>query len=253
MWITKDSVYELYNEYKKEKNCAELPNFDLDISYSVGALAMFKLDELLEENYILHINHLISTYEDIFTKSILYHEFTHFYDFINMKDKILRKNIEYFMRTYSEYHASQEEISFQINHIHLKSVNDKVFYKSKEKCDIYDYLTDPLSMAMNEMDKERGAYKNMTELEVETKFHYTEKALFYYLGKLSISHKYFPNDVKNIIPTINPVFSNDMNQIKTILDLSNNIEDTVELLGKCLDSFNRDFILYFKYGEKPIG
>ena len=63
--------YPLYNEYKIEKNCTELPNFDLDISYSVGALAMFKLDELLEENYILHINHLISTYEDIYTYCIM--------------------------------------------------------------------------------------------------------------------------------------------------------------------------------------
>ena len=253
MWITKESVYALYNEYKKENNCIDLPRFDLDISYSVGAFAMFDLNELLKGKYILHVNHLISTYEDIFTKSILYHEFTHFYDFIHNENNFSRDDMFYLMRSYSEFHASQKEILFQIEKTNPKTIEDEALFKTNEKCDILEYVASPLSDLLSNLNKEKGSYKNLSELEVATKFHYSEKALFYYLGKLSIAIQQFPNKIKNDIPDINPVFYNDINQIKIILDLSPNIKDTIKILGKSLDSFERDFKLYFKCDEDLIG
>jgi len=64
----------------------------------------FDLFELMDGKYILHLNPRFHLYSDAYVRFVLFHEFTHFYDFIKC-DIEERKDFFLYMNTYSEYHA----------------------------------------------------------------------------------------------------------------------------------------------------
>ena len=79
----------------------------------------FNLLELMDGRYILHLNSKVHLYTDSYVKFILFHEFTHFYDFFNCpytekSDKL------FFMNAYSEYHACRVTLARVINQYQIK-------------------------------------------------------------------------------------------------------------------------------------
>ena len=77
-------INELWNEYKEK--------YDLPKDVQISAVqydaekyveGFFNILELLDGKYILHLNPRFHLYSDSYARFILFHEFTHFYDFIN--------------------------------------------------------------------------------------------------------------------------------------------------------------------------
>ena len=78
-------INELWNEYKEK--------YDLPKDVQISAVqydaekyveGFFNILELLDGKYILHLNPRFHLYSDSYARFILFHEFTHFYDFITV-------------------------------------------------------------------------------------------------------------------------------------------------------------------------
>ena len=78
---------------------------------SKGTDASFNIAELYSGSYILHLSKEFTLYRSEFTEYVLWHEFTHLYDFLNQPYvwKVLRK-LYHYMNSYSEYHASRRSL-----------------------------------------------------------------------------------------------------------------------------------------------
>lgn len=117
----------LWEEYKRKYNIdsdvkISAVKYDTD-KYVEGC---FNLLELMEGKYILHLNKNMHLYSDNYAKFILFHEFTHFYDFINCpyeeQDKMFM-----WMNAYSEYHACKVTLArfiemFTLTEVHLDKI-----------------------------------------------------------------------------------------------------------------------------------
>ena len=107
-------IYDLYNKYTSQSSYRYLPDINLKEIKEDGVLAYFDFNELIDKKYNLKINKNIFQYNNNYIKSILFHEFTHLYDYINLKDSIEENDLMQIMNSYSEYHASQIELLSQI-------------------------------------------------------------------------------------------------------------------------------------------
>lgn len=117
----------LWEEYKKKYDI----NSDIQISavkydterYVEGC---FNLLELMDGKYILHLNKNMHLYNDNYAKFILFHEFTHFYDFIKCPYEEQEK-LFMWMNAYSEYHACKVTLArfiemFTLTEVHLDKI-----------------------------------------------------------------------------------------------------------------------------------
>lgn len=117
----------LWEEYKKKYDVATDAMIS-DVKYDTDKYVegCFNLIELLDGKYILHLNPNVHLYSEDYVKFILFHEFTHFYDFIHCpyEDKI---PMIMWMNAYSEYHACRVTLARFIEALTLKRVHmDKV-------------------------------------------------------------------------------------------------------------------------------
>jgi hypothetical protein len=76
-----------------------------------GIDASFDITEMYTHHYVLHLNPKIHLYRSDYMEMILWHEFTHLYDFLEQPFayKVMRK-IYLYMNTYSEYHAAKRTL-----------------------------------------------------------------------------------------------------------------------------------------------
>lgn len=95
----------LWEEYKKKYNIdsdAKITAVKYDTDKYVEGC--FNLLELMDGEYILHLNPNVHLYSENYVKFILFHEFTHFYDYIKCPYEEKLPMIMW-MNAYSEYHA----------------------------------------------------------------------------------------------------------------------------------------------------
>ena len=117
----------LWDEYKKKYGIEDdirisAVRYDTD-RYVEGC---FNLLELLDGEYILHLNQNVHLYAESYVKFILFHEFTHFYDFIHCPYEEKLPMIMW-MNAYSEYHACRVTLARFIETLTLTTVHmDKV-------------------------------------------------------------------------------------------------------------------------------
>lgn len=117
----------LWEEYKEK--------YDIDSSAKITAVkydtdryveGCFNLLELMEGEYVLHLNPNVHLYAESYVKFILFHEFTHFYDFMHCPYKEKLPMIMW-MNAYSEYHACRVTLARFIETLTLSMVHmDKV-------------------------------------------------------------------------------------------------------------------------------
>ncbi len=117
LWEEYKAKYEIDNDAK-----ITAVKYDTD-KYVEGC---FNLLELLDGEYILHLNPNVHLYSENYVKFILFHEFTHFYDFIHCPYEEKLPMIMW-MNAYSEYHACRVTLARFIESLTLTSVHmDKV-------------------------------------------------------------------------------------------------------------------------------
>ena len=120
-------INELWNEYKEK--------YDLPKDVQISAVqydaekyveGFFNILELLDGKYILHLNPRFHLYSDSYARFILFHEFTHFYDFINSSfDET--EDLFIYMNAYSEFHACRVTLARFMERLTLKTVHiDKI-------------------------------------------------------------------------------------------------------------------------------
>lgn len=113
----------LWEEYKAK--------YDIDSDAKITAVrydtdkyveGCFNLLELMDGQYILHLNPNVHLYSESYVKFILFHEFTHFYDFIKCPytEKL---PIIMWMNAYSEYHACRVTLARFIESLTLTAVH----------------------------------------------------------------------------------------------------------------------------------
>jgi hypothetical protein len=93
-----------------------------------GIDASFDITEMYTHHYVLHLNPKIHLYRSDYVDMILWHEFTHLYDFLEQPFayKVMRK-IYLYMNTYSEYHAARrtlERVLFSNNSSEIRQNKD---------------------------------------------------------------------------------------------------------------------------------
>ncbi|MBR0410291.1 MAG: hypothetical protein IJI25_04700 [Eubacterium sp.] len=122
-------INQLWEEYKKKydiKSDARITRVLYDTGENVEGC--FNLLELMAGDYVLHLNPNMHLYSENYCKFILFHEFTHFYDYIHRpysedeKEKLIM-----WMNAYSEFHACRVTLARFIEMIRLTTVDvDKI-------------------------------------------------------------------------------------------------------------------------------
>ncbi|MDO5146717.1 MAG: hypothetical protein Q4D60_06915 [Eubacteriales bacterium] len=117
----------LWEEYKQKYDIDKDVQIS-DVKYDADNYVegCFHLLELLDGNYTLHLNTNVHLYSENYVKFILFHEFTHFYDFIHCPYEDKMKMIMW-MNAYSEFHACRVTLARFIEALTLKMVHvDKI-------------------------------------------------------------------------------------------------------------------------------
>ncbi len=120
-------VNKLWQEYKKKysvKSDAMISEVRYDMEGYVEGC--FNIAELLKGEYILHLNPNMHGYSEGYVQFILFHEFTHFRDFIQspLEEKI---PMIMWMNAYSEYHATRIALSDSLDKLTFRLFNvDKI-------------------------------------------------------------------------------------------------------------------------------
>lgn len=253
MILTNDIIYKYFDEFKKEQKCEKLPKFSIDQNDNGDSFGRFDFNELQNKQYILHLNCKLGNYPDQFIKSILWHEFTHFYDYCELENKLVADDLLTYMTSHSEYHAAQNELMCQIKYSLINKKKVVLYYKNEEYT-IQDYMILALSNLTAIVDVNRDKYQNYTEEQLLRECISAQKFLFYYLGKLKIAQGFSQEEIIDLLSNENSVFQGNFNTIKTVLDLTlSDVEKGTKTMKSVLKGFERDFVLYFKCGEKPIG
>lgn len=132
--FTKDEVNNLVLKYNSDFK-RNIPMFEAVEYDEEKAEASVKLFELSNDKFIIHISNDMNSYHLKYQESVLYHEFTHVFDFITFKDK--SDNVSDIVKSYSEMHAELCKIKYLIsifNKVKILNVaNIKVYDKNEIK------------------------------------------------------------------------------------------------------------------------
>lgn len=163
----------------------QLPSIQkiIPISSSI-VVANFKTEELYNQKYVLYVNQFLLKKSKTYINSILFHEFTHMADSINLREKYELKDFKSLMHTYSEIHASEIEMNIVLSsNPNFNSIDDIVKYDGN--ISIQSFMDNSLKCVENyfqfpnkKIDKQYATY------------HFNIKWLCYFVGRLSSLHKY---------------------------------------------------------------
>ena len=157
------------------------------------------------------------------------------------------------MTSHSEYHAAQNELICQIKYSLINKKKVVLYYKNEEYT-LQNYMILVLSNLTAIVDVDHDKYQNYTEEQLVRECISAQKFLFYYFGKLKIAQEFSQEEIIDLLYNDNYVFQSNFNTIKMVLDLTlSNVENGIQTMKSVLQGFERDFVLYFKCGEKPIG
>lgn len=120
-------INDLWIEYKKKYGIdSDIMIEDVKYDTEEYVEGCFNLLELMEGKYILHLNPKVHIYRDSYVKFILFHEFTHFYDFFHCPYEQKNEKL-FFMNAYSEFHACKVTLARCIEQYQIKLTDiDKI-------------------------------------------------------------------------------------------------------------------------------
>lgn len=194
-----DKIQNYYNEYKKFINNKELPEINPIIKDDKNDIfpsyAYIDRECLEAEPIPLYVSSKLLTYKEQFYKSILYHEFTHIFDYHISFSGMDKETKNKLMAIYSEYHASQIEILANLGYTRAYNVLNRFdmgrkLVSENEVVDVENYLLFPLSSSLTVIDNDAMAYFELSNFEYSKKYAQSLANVIYYLGKFSICEKY---------------------------------------------------------------
>ena len=181
--MTKEEILLSYDEFYKYIRKPKLISIDkiaFDVPENMSTAAKVNITELIDGKVILHINPNINIFLPQHQKAILFHEFTHIYDFALLKDNY-PDTICDVMASYSEVHASMIEMEILLgiayrNVYDLSSNSKKIPYKN-EWIEVQDFINQKSTNAWQSINNFNPNPKNHPLLQVCYFFGYA-KALF---------------------------------------------------------------------------
>lgn len=81
--------------------------------------------EISSGNYIIHLSNSLNSCPKEFQEAVVYHEFTHIYDYI-CNESLFKTQIECIMHTYSEAHAEAIKLRYLLNLDMKRKINQGV-------------------------------------------------------------------------------------------------------------------------------
>ena len=111
--MTLEAINKQWNTYKDRYGLdSPVEIQELRFDAAKGVDSSFDMTELYADTYILHLNPKIHLYRSDYVDLVLWHEFTHLYDFLlqPFSYKVMRK-VYLYMNTYSEYHAARRTLA----------------------------------------------------------------------------------------------------------------------------------------------
>lgn len=249
------TIYKYYDDFKKFMSSEQLPDIKIKRLFENNVYAKLNHNDLIKGKYILNINIDLFKYNEKFIRSILFHEFTHVYDFYMIHSNFTNEETLNLMTSYSEYNASKIELISQLGIDNIKSItkrfpnNFNVVYKN-ETIKIDEYVIYPLASAMGIIESERKAFNNLSDFEYAEKFMTSEKFMMYYYGKLDAANKYLDTPIPNIYLKNKTVFYNELEQLHNILNMDVDLKMRYHFIKEYLDKYQFCFYNYFIHNAK---
>ena len=194
-----DRIQNYYMEYKKFINATKLPDINpiiKDNKNDIFPSHAYVDRDLLDITPIpLYVSSKLFTYKEQFYKSILYHEFTHIYDYYITFSSLNKDTKNKMMSLYSEYHASQIEMLANIGYIRAYNIFNKFSMYLKlvsedEIVNVDKYLLFPLSSSLAIIDNDTMAFYELDNQEYMKNYVKARNNAIYYLGKFSVCEKF---------------------------------------------------------------
>lgn len=228
-------INELWDEYKEK--------YELDKDIKIAAVqydaegfveGYFNLLELLDGKYILHLNKRFHLYSDSYARFILFHEFTHFYDFINSSFEEPEELFIY-MNAYSEFHACRVTLARFMERLTIQTVHiDKIQIPGPfNEISIRRLLEEALWRV-------KVTFEQFLETLEPNDFVMTFRQLMYLLGYISL----FDNDDVLVEQTLKftDLDSDDFRDLyKAMKEI--NLEEVIRLTRKI---YNSAFLIYLR-------
>lgn len=204
-----DYILKAYDDYKIYMGLSDdiMPSLNpvifKDVARNKSKIAYVNADEVMLPTVNLYVNSTISDYNERFKLAKLYHEFTHILDGITLSKDFEFEDLIHIMSTYSEYHASQIELAYNIGfkNIHsFRKINlDKTFVNSEnEKISVIDDYIQPMADALVIIDKPFNAYDELNAVEYYQNYSWFETKSMYYLGKENLCSKISFSTLPNV-------------------------------------------------------
>lgn len=148
--------------------------FDIEEDNNINAKV--QIQELELKKYIIHVNKRMINYLGNYNKAILFHEFTHIYDYLTCPPNINKKT---FLNSYSECHASSVELSI------LLSINYRqTVFLNQEQAIVWE--TTEKSLIDIVFMKSTNAQRDLENLDIDNISKNPLTSLCYYLGYLRV-------------------------------------------------------------------
>ena len=235
--MTLTEINALWEEYREKYEIEE----DIEISdvcYDTDEFVegSFDLFELLDGKYILHLNPRFHLYSEDYIKFILFHEFTHFYDFIKC-DIENRTDFFIYMNAYSEYHACRVTLARFIEQLTINSFDvDKIQIPGPFKqISVRKLITEALYRV-------RFSYASFHLTYDPSDFVATFRQLMYLYGYLSL----FRNDEEMVKHSLEFLDMNDENYYLLYLELKEEDIDVDQILHFTRQVYNSAFLEFIR-------
>lgn len=197
--MNKQDISIIYKKYKRFMNpFSKMPKikfvYDVFNDNVRTPLAFVHIDEIERTKVPLHVSDELLKYNKKYIRSILFHEFTHIFDWhITLKKLDINKR-ERLMPSYSEFHASQIELlSYLYKNIEMVKPYfdmDKMIKFKNEKLSIEKTIIYPMVDASIILAKEKFAYKDLSREDYNKKYVLAFASVMYYLRKYSVCELY---------------------------------------------------------------
>lgn len=256
----KDFIIESYNNYKLFMDLKEdiLPKLNpiidegkQDIN-SRTALAYINADEILNPTVNLYINPSLFTYKKNYQLSKLYHEFTHILDAVTLFNDFAYEKIIALLSTYSEFHASQIELAYNVGFKNIHScrkmdLNKTFITYENSSIKIQDDYLYPMADALCIIDKDCNAYYDIDPVEYYSNYSIFESKSMYYLGKRKFCAKYSLVKIADITDKEYGQFSPYLKNIEKCIEQ----KDFNNLIRQKSNMFEK-YTSYFKFNNLDL-
>ena len=167
-------ILEIYKKYQIRYSIS-LPKIQKIIYVNnKDAWASFRTEDLYNKRYIFYVDSKLLKNKRQFVKQILFHEFTHLADSLELVGKTL-KEFKYIMSSYSEFHASKREMIERIEQTNEKDIT----LQTNVTYIITSSIEDEMKLAFDLMVKD---LQKMYTSKWSIDFCFDTKSTYYFFG-----------------------------------------------------------------------